>query len=151
MTIFIHIPKTGGTSVRYLFQSEFGDKLLTDYSRQWSNADGHKLIIHDKIECIFGHLEHDAFDDIISVSKKITWLRNPCDRIYSYYNHIMTRPDYNNKTTLEVYKSRCNFRDFIQLEWMQNNALNYLKDSKPNDYFFIGITEYFKQKRPRTK
>ena len=87
--------------------------------------------------------KHDAFDDIISVSKKITWLRNPCDRIYSYYNHIMTRPDYNNKTTLEVYKSRCNFRDFIQLEWMQNNALNYLKDSKPNDYFFIGITEYF--------
>jgi hypothetical protein len=46
---------------------------------------------------------------------------------------------------LEIYKKRVPFKRFIELEWMQNNALNYLKNSRPNDYSFVGITELYQK------
>ena len=36
-----------------------------------------------------------------------------------------------------------NFRDFVSLELVQNSFKNYIKDLKPDDFYFVGILEKF--------
>ena len=43
----------------------------------------------------------------------------------------------------KIHDNRPHIIEFSQIDWIQNNALNYLKDSQPDDFFFIGFLEHF--------
>ena len=49
----------------------------------------------------------------------------------------------NNAVIKEVYKRQPDLLEFSQIPWVRNNALNYLKDSNPEDFTFIGFLEDF--------
>ena len=85
--IFIHIPKTGGTSIEKFFNiSPFNNK-LPDYT----NLVGYdkKLGIHLQHATVSQIIEHNLIpDNIWNEYFKFTIVRNPFDKMYSEYNWI---------------------------------------------------------------
>ena len=143
--ISIHIPKTGGTSFRTILSNVYSKKLWSNYERQWSKHDVHQVQIPSNVRCIHGHFEYDSFDEIFSENSKITWTRDPADRTVSLYNYIIDKPDPNNKLTLEVIEKQLSLEQFIDLPWVRNQGMNYLKGSSPYDFKFVGFVETYQQ------
>lgn len=88
--VFIHIPKTAGTSLRGLIESNYhkGERLAI-YSRENLDAVLEDALADPKIKCIYGHFpmrpviaESDAF--------VFTMLRDPIRRSISHYNHYLS-------------------------------------------------------------
>jgi len=83
----------------------------------------------------------DAFKKRFPEAKLITWLRHPVSRTVSLYNHIMVQPDMNNPIIMKIYDSRLSILEFSQVSWIRNHAFNYLKQSTPKDFHFIGFLD----------
>ena len=149
MVISIHIPKTGGTSFGEILEVVYGENLWVNYEFQWKREISAKASIPNGTECLHGHFEFDAFDEIYPEALKITWLRDPVDRTISLYNHIMNKPDPDNDIIMEVHHSKPSLIDFSSIPWVSNNALNYLGGSKPEDFAFIGFLESFSESLSR--
>lgn len=145
MVISVHIPKTGGTSFGKILEVVYRENLWANYDFQWNREISAKASIPNGTECLHGHLEFDAFDEIYPKALKITWLRDPVDRTISLYNHIMNMPDPDNDIIMEVHHSKPSLIDFSSIPWVSNNALNYLGGSKPEDFAFIGFLESFNE------
>jgi hypothetical protein len=145
MVISIHIPKTGGTSLGQILGGVYGENLWVNYEFQWNREISFKAFIPSGTKCLHGHFEFDAFDEIYPDALKITWLRDPVERTISLYNHIMNKPDSDNDIIMELYHSKPSLIDFSSIPWVSNNALNYLGDSKPENFAFIGFLESFNE------
>ena len=143
MIVSIHLPKAGGTTFGSILREIYGKSLFLDYSKQWSKEDTKNNFYEKKLECLHGHFEHNAFDHLYPDTKKIIWLRNPSERIYSLYKYLKLNPDHDNSYYTPIYNNAFTFNDFIKLEWVQNNFKNFIKDSLPKDFYFIGFLEYF--------
>ena len=89
-TIFIHIPKTGGTSLRSLFEDHYGDRLLRVY------RSGPEPRVHpDEIASItaqqagapavFGHFAFGIHEHLPGEARYAAVLRDPVMRVVSHY------------------------------------------------------------------
>lgn len=145
MVVSVHIPKTGGTSFSSILSAVYQQNLWVNYDQQWSRADIRKGDIPYHVECVHGHFEYDAFDTVFSDISKITWTRDPIERTLSLYQYILKNPDINNKTTFYVYEKQLLLEEFIELPWVQNQSMNYLKDSQPYDFHFVGFLDTFQK------
>lgn len=143
MIISIHIPKTGGSSFGEILKSVYGENLWINYGQQWNAMTSKKNLISSNIECLHGHFEFNAFDEEFPESQKITWLRDPVERTISLYNHIMNRPDQGNEIIMDIYQNKPSLNEFSGIPWIRNQGLNYLVDSTPSDFKFIGFLENF--------
>lgn len=87
---FIHIPKTGGTSVRVAL-SRLDDVLL------WT---GHEsaLLKHTRLCDALGK---DRADDIWNQSFKFTFVRNPWDRAVSHYKYMQQNGNLSHVVTFD--------------------------------------------------
>jgi hypothetical protein len=114
--VFVHLPKTAGTFVRSVLNSNYED-VQSVYTtppfkplRNMSH-DEKELIL--KADVVIGHVSVYEFStELHSDLKFYTVLRNPVDRVISYYNHMMTHN--------ELYKTK------------KLSPLSYLENS--NDY-----------------
>lgn len=79
MKMFVHIPRTGGTSLRYVFRQWYGDKMFTVYEKDAEyNTDGYGIA--------YGHFYLDDMDYIM-------FLREPYQQELSYYNYTQEYTD----------------------------------------------------------
>lgn len=92
--VFIHVPKSGGTSTRRLLTHAFGKTLLSDYSDDPAlpespvNVDpvgyfGACRPVPPQIQCVYGHFhgrKYDSQDALMAA-----FLRHPVDTIISIY------------------------------------------------------------------
>lgn len=103
--IFSHIPKTGGTSLRKIFNQWFGENCLHHYRRGKNN-----LPIHHDLKAppkpgqpviIFGHFNRDRNFGVDQyypeVTQCITILREPWERVISSYFFKKARGEQNPK------------------------------------------------------
>jgi hypothetical protein len=98
--IFLHVPKTGGTSLREIFRGWFGTGLLEHYA---GAHDGSLPVRHDvsallsasRPVVIYGHFNRGrrfGVDDYYpEVRQFVTVLRDPFERAVSGYFHIVRR------------------------------------------------------------
>lgn len=70
--MFVHIPRTGGTSLLQVFRMWYGDKLLTVYERGKD--------VSGEYDIAYGHFYLDDMDYIV-------FLREPYQQQLSYYNY----------------------------------------------------------------
>ena len=119
--IFVHIPRTGGTSIEQklgLFETPF-----------------HTAQDHRPIYVIHNEVDKKEFDRYF----KFTIVRNPWSRLFSWYKCVLNDVEY--KQSLGVPDS-CSFHDFITThsdQWVLKPQLYWLKDTSDMVHMdFIG-------------
>lgn len=160
--IFIHIPKTGGTT----FRKSVISKLKINHFREnkdkynlnkssWFMDYYNKKINFDpifknknelfKYDVISGHFRASKYSFL--KYPLITWVRNPTDRLISHYynwlykcNHI---DSYKDKEKLVWYDSFKNGMDIVEFSKAFGNHMSFFFDVDFNLFKFIGILEYY--------
>lgn len=134
--IFIHIPKTGGMSVRKFLKNKYNYKINT-YSTKEKDQNLHDTLF--QLESI-NNLNENTF--IFSIC------RNPYRRIYSYYKYFIRENMISKSISFENYikeidstkLSNLQQNHFIQGWWLisKNNYLN------KKIYYFENLNEFEK-------
>jgi len=108
--IFIHVPKTGGSSLTTILNYEYGD----NFSRVENKKSLKDAMAQSDIECIAGHFNYGWHKLIKGECKYITILRNPIDRIISHYFFVLRSPEH------EVYKKIINSNEDLKKVFGKN-------------------------------
>ncbi|BBK39791.1 hypothetical protein STAQ_48690 [Allostella sp. ATCC 35155] len=94
MFVSIHIPKTAGTMLGYVFDFGSGRRLFWDYDSEYANArKPEQLILANLgfIECWFwgihGHFFYEKYAEALPSARYIAAVRHPVDRAVSQYRH----------------------------------------------------------------
>ncbi len=89
---FLHIPKTGGTTLRDIISRQYKrENIFTVPSLKESNAALNDLAFEEKkqLEIVQGHLKFGIHEATDRPSQYFTILRDPIKRVISSYNYIL--------------------------------------------------------------
>lgn len=142
--IYLHIPKTAGTSFRMSAEQYFGpDQVLNDYGKESPStsedikssvygANDIALLRKTGLEHKFltGHFCMVKYIEIFPNSPVVSFFREPVDRVISEYVHFASH--YNFEGTL---------RDFYTKPQFQNRQSHSMSGALPTDLDFYGLTE----------
>lgn len=91
--VYIHIPKTAGTFVRNILINKFGDVGYSYGSAPYttlSKKSDREIRVFKTRSFVIGHEDFYTFHAMFGDSARYsTLVRNPIDRLISYYNHAM--------------------------------------------------------------
>lgn len=86
--IFLHIPKTAGTSLRALINQAYPRE---EYLLLYSQFEPHVLAAIQQAlpnaKVLYGHVCYGVHQTLGISGKYVTFLRNPIERVFSYYSH----------------------------------------------------------------
>ena len=95
--VSLHIPKTAGVTLKNILTGVYGDSFLWFTETNTARGCYERLRHYDleKIKCIHSHVAYGIHrylktDNI--TCKYITFIRNPYERLMSFYNYILTQP-----------------------------------------------------------
>lgn len=148
--IAIHVPKTGGTSIRQLYKEWFGDGFLTHYKKGGNLPQKHNLLAR-KAEMtpivVYGHfnkLKQFGIEHYYpEVKQFVTILRDPFERAVSRYFHFkkLSKQQDDLKNTLlhqiPEWSMLCHFPQDITMD-------NY-KNIIETHFIEIGVTEHMEE------
>ena len=148
--IFVHIPKTSGVSfagaVRHVYGKEYNayrvirlrpgtDTLLrTDYiSRKniWDVAMEKRL--PPDVNWLTDHVPVQLYDGLFPGVPRVTWLRDPVQRVVSAYIHDLTRSIID---PCDIYK-------YINMDEKRNLMTYFTAGGNLKLFAFVGLTERF--------
>jgi hypothetical protein len=149
-TIFVHIPKTAGTSFRGAFlAARSADKIVYDYELNatetsdiikelnYNTQDLWSLQQHlskNKIEFLAGHFDVERYLTSFGAENMATFVREPISRIVSEYKHFVRN-----------YGFDQGFEAFYRQAAFINKQSKALGTTPLSALGFIGITEQYQQ------
>lgn len=126
--IFVHIPKTAGTTLRHIIQHQFQPNSIFEFYRL--GREPHKGIDEfnglcearkKEIKFVSGHIGFGLHEFLPRPYTYITVLRDPVKRVISHYHFLQARNSVVRDKTLE---------EFVQTQGQaQNSMTNYLSGS----------------------
>lgn len=145
--LFIHIPKTAGSSFRVATENYFGsDKIMYDYGEQSDVT--HPLVnelIYKKndryilkneltknFKLLAGHFIYPKYGPFVPARNTIAFVRSPEQQIRSHFEHYVRLHDY-----------KKDFISFIKENRFVNIQSQHLRGLPLEAFGFIGITDYF--------
>jgi hypothetical protein len=144
--ISMHLPKVAGSSFRGFLSEIYGQSLRCMYSvEETAPRFLGSIELDETVQCLHGHFQADAYDNKLPGAVKITWLRDPIERVVSSYFQYQRHPDSANK--LDSHGKRltlgCSLMDFARDEDMIRQVRWYFNAVPLDNFFFIGISEEF--------
>lgn len=149
MFVSIHIPKTAGTVLGYLFDHGSGRKVLWDYSDDYSNASfinplwiEHISFIKEYFWGIHGHFYFTKYQHLLADEKFITCIRHPVARLESQFRHELHEAiaGVNTWRSDDLRTGRMQFVDFVKSD--ENTRLAQVEHLKGRDitaYDFVFV------------
>lgn len=129
---FIHIPKTGGTTII---------KYLEQYINNTIHIDKNKVEDEEKYSLIFGHYNPNLYPD----RNKIVWLRHPVDRVISNYLHLKYRMENTKKKFIMIDDNIRRFKPESDIISFTKETLHVYKFFTNNynlkEFAYIGLQE----------
>ncbi|WP_181458851.1 sulfotransferase family 2 domain-containing protein [Bacillus sp. SRB_331] len=166
LIIFIHIAKTGGTTLRDILDTQYGPHSLFMYAHKTiehlNNKEKIINMLRDHIysaKAISGHysfgMKYDEIEgqllSLINHSRNITYismLRKPVDRIFSQYHHYKRNNWINSELTFEQFIKHklyvCNHQTLC-ISGTDIPNLNIAKKNIINHFALVGITDMYKE------
>lgn len=146
LIVFVHIPKTAGSSFRLAAERHFGpEALLFDYGgeaaqtsplvKHWiyerRDAEGFReAVASGPFRFLSGHFNRDKYASL-SDARLVTWMREPVDRLWSSYRHWRRHQGFTGS-----------FSDFLEQPRRQNQQARILGD-RLDGLSFVGLTERY--------
>jgi hypothetical protein len=136
--VSVHLPKTAGSTFRGVLERAYGDDLAPVYGGV--RLDGRA------VRAVHGHFPPAQFWSAARRAKLIMWVREPAERLASYYDFWRRVPyGAGNELHDEFLRREMTFDDFVQWAPIRSEFENlYLQGvDGPDDFDFIGFTERF--------
>jgi len=175
--IFLHLLRTAGTTLRTILSQQYDCcQQITFDPTDWGikQREGYKLFSQlpeasrQKARLLMGHLNFGFHEALPQPSQYITLLRNPLNRIVSYYYHTLSRtPD---KMKNSYTEKICTLKEYVtglskpnrlsdnymtkilasskgtlpegKFGYSKRNCLELAKENL-HHYFIVGLTEQF--------
>ena len=150
LIVFIHVPKTAGSSFRAAAEAYFGSSSVErDYGTQGQYTTNivHETVYSNRIEALPTAMEQASTRMLaghFSATKYLqlfmgrvrwcTFLRDPVQRVISEHRHLVERKSY--QQSLEYF---CN------TEAECNKQTRMLRGIDDENLYFVGIVEYFRE------
>jgi hypothetical protein len=138
--IFVHNPRTGGTSIR---------KALEDYQDHEKHEEVHKYFATTEFSKVsYSHVNHSGLHilsevlDIEQYTYVFTCVRNPFSRIYSYYKNLINESVRHDISELGSYNTYLpSFTHTVRDIYEATKIRKYNLMSLPYDYWTRGVSE----------
>jgi len=144
--IYLHIPKTAGTSFRISAEHYFGPwNVLNDYGENSPNTSEDILnTFYSKKDLdslqekglqkrfLTGHFSLDKYREVFPESPVVSFFRRPVDRVISEFIHFVNHHQYQGSLS-----------DFYRADQFKNRQSRTLAGAKPTDLDYFGITENY--------
>ena len=157
-TLFLHMPKCAGSSMRKVLKQKFKNNYIKDYQtfHKLTKEEQNKFIL-DSIESpktvnkdafVFGHfypvkyLGKDNFNK--NEFRLITFLRDPLERLASHYS-FWTNSQKNHYLWRKMTNENWTFKEFCLSEEMKNFYSQYLIHVPISNFDFVGTHENIKK------
>lgn len=132
MIVSCHIPRAAGTTFLGILQQLFVVD-VQDFQPIREVAPG--------VNCIHGHFPSNKYNHIYPQAKKVTWIREPIDRLIS--NYTLDKQAVWPTDNLHILRLRAGEVDFLEYaSWAPNGLCSYLVEPV-EAYSFIGVVEYW--------
>ena len=146
----LHIPKTGGSTLKGILEQKFGGRLQKAYK-------GHEHIsVVKNPQCIHGHDILEMFGDVIEQHKHVVWftfLRDPLESAVSMYYYSRKRAKETESATFDFERSLEVFLTQDRVDevpsdkplYNHNRYSKWLRRHNKTiaDLDFVGLTEAF--------
>lgn len=153
MLISVHVPKCAGSSFQHLLERHFGARLRLDYDdrplaeayrwrrlkQRWSGAAQNAEAA--QVDCVHGHFLARKYDFLGPSARRITWLRDPLQRVVSHYRYWQRMPDLRNGDCRRLIEKHLSLAQFAALPKMRNVMTRFLDGKRAHEFYFIGLVE----------
>lgn len=149
MFISIHIPKTAGTTLAYIFDYGSGRRIMYDYKDDYSNAtmddlgfwQEHKPFIERQFDFIHGHFFYRKYADLFPDADYLVCLRHPVERIISQFNHVVSEANPNDWQYRAIVEHGLDVADYAAFEGVHDAQARHLEGRRIEDYEFVFLSE----------
>ena len=166
--IHLHIPKTGGTTLRDIIQRQYRSEKILMIPKLEESENILKEVSTSQInqlKLIQGHLKYGIHNHFYRRAKYFAIIRDPINRVLSTYYYVLSQK--NNPQNLSTSNNQMTIYDFVQSgvnPFLINGQTQLIsgktgdidnpiieseelfslaKENIANDFLFLGITEMF--------
>lgn len=162
LIVFLHIPKTAGTSLSHLLRKKFQADSITqiytpsDCARPLAD---HAAEMNDSVDCVSGHINFGIHQYLDRDCIYFSMVRDPVSRVLSHYHFTRSKDakthplgeavEFAQNHTIIEYLERFPAISFEQISVLSGTrsfdrtALNEAKDNVSSGKIIVGLTEDF--------
>jgi hypothetical protein len=163
--IFMHLPKCGGTTFHSILERMYLPKNILDINftdNVWLNKEEFDILStkeKSELELIKGHIKYGIHKFFPGKSEYITFLRDPVERIISFYFYVKRKPNHR-LYEHNLFNDKMSLYDFttkLKDEDINNGQIRYISgivdkeelmlekalENIENHFSFVGTLEKF--------
>ncbi|MEN8223765.1 MAG: sulfotransferase family 2 domain-containing protein [Bacteroidota bacterium] len=154
--VSLHIPKTAGTSFRNILKEVYGEEHVARIDIRSQVELNEEVFTGSKlkrgIHVLHGHFSCKHLTNNFDISRKapfITWIREPAERVISNYYYLekvlINEVNEEAKGLNILSKMQKSLIEYASAEANRNRISKFLHGMAPEEFYFIGLTEHYKE------